>query len=338
VPATPVDAARESVLAPRVRSLSDLGEFALIERIERALRRAGAAGGPTVALGIGDDCALLRARAGEQIAVSTDALVEAVHFRWEREPADAIGRRAMTAALSDLAAMGARPLGVVVALAAPPRLPLARVDGLVRGLAAVARRCGAPLVGGNLTRARVTSLALTAVGAVRARRALRRDAARPGDRVLVTGTLGGAALAVARAARGAVARPVRRAGPPRLAAGRALAALPGAGACIDVSDGLLADLGHVLAASRVGATIEPARVPTPPGFARACALAGLDPVRLALAGGEDYELCFTVRARAPAAAAIGRRLGLPVREIGRIEARRGLRGASPHTGAGWKHF
>src|SRR5690606_22094759 len=136
--------------------------------------------------------------------------------------ADAIGRRAMTAALSDLAAMGARPLGVVVALAAPPRLPLARVDGLVRGLAAVARRCGAPLVGGNLTRARVTSLALTAVGAVRARRALRRDAARPGDRVLVTGTLGGAALAVARAARGAVARPVRRAGPPRLAAGRAL--------------------------------------------------------------------------------------------------------------------
>jgi thiamine-monophosphate kinase len=320
-----------------VRRLSDLGEFALIARIERALRRARAAGGPGVALGIGDDAALLRVRAGEQVAVSTDALVESVHFRWDAEPAASIGRRALAAALSDLAAMGARPLGVVVALAAPPGLALARVDGLVRGMAALARRCGAPLVGGNVTRARDTALALTALGAVPRGRALRRDAARPGDRLFVTGTLGGAALAVARAAR--TGRRRGAAPEPRLAAGRALAALRGAGACIDVSDGLLADLGHVLAASRVGATLDPARVPRPPGFARACAALGLDPERLALTGGEDYELCFTLRRGGPDAAALGRRLGVRVTEIGRIEARRGLRGVPAAVGTGgWRHF
>lgn len=323
-----------------MRRISEVGEFALIARIERALRRARAASGPSVALGIGDDAALLRVRPGEQVAVSTDALVESVHFRWAHEPADAIGRRAMSAALSDLAAMGARPLGIVVALSVPPRLELARVDGLVRGLAAVARRCGAPLVGGNLTRGRDTTVALTAIGALRAGRALRRAAARPGDRVFVTGTLGGAALALARAERGRRRLPGRRGrGPePRLDAGRALAALPGAGACIDVSDGLLADLGHVLEASRVGATIDPARVPAPRGFARECAALGLDPLRLALAGGEDYELCFTVRPGAPGARALARRLGVRVTEIGRIEGRRGLRGVPGHGLPGWTHF
>jgi thiamine-monophosphate kinase len=320
-----------------VRSLSDLGEFALIERIERALRRARAAQGPAVVLGIGDDAALLRVRAGEQVAVSTDALVESVHFRWSAEAPAAIGRRALVAALSDLAAMGARPLGVVVALAAPGSLALARLDGLVRGMAALARSCGAPLIGGNLTSARETALVLTAIGAVRRGRALRRDAARPGDRVLVTGTLGGAALALARRERGVRQRSAP-APEPRLAAGRALAALPGAGACIDVSDGLVADLGHVLAASGVGATLDPARVPRPRGFARACAALSVDPDRLALAGGEDYELCFTVRQGAPGARALARRLGVPVTEVGRIEARRGLRGVAAGLTSGWRHF
>jgi thiamine-monophosphate kinase len=134
------------------------------------------------------------------------------------------------------------------------------------------------------------------------------------------------------------ARPRSRVPEPRLAAGRALAALPGAGACIDVSDGLVADLGHVLAASRVGATLAADRVPRPPGFARACAALGLDPERLALAGGEDYELCFTVRPGAPGAAALARRLGVRVSEIGRIEARPGLRGVPRGSPAGWSHF
>lgn len=316
--------------------LRDVGEFGLIERIERALQRAGSASGHSVVLGIGDDAAVLRLRAGEDVVVSTDALVEGVHFRWEHESAPSIGRRAMAAALSDLAAMGARPLGVVIAMAAPPSLELARIDGLVRGLAMAAHRWEAPLVGGNVARSPGCSLALTALGAVRRGRALRRDRARPGDRIFVTGTLGGAALSVARAARSG-----RRTGSPpepRLAAGRALARLPGIGACIDVSDGLLADLGHVLRASRVGAALDSARVPRPRGFAADCEALGLDPLSLALTGGEDYELLFTARATGPSAAALRRRLGVRVTEIGRIEARRGLRGAPVPGAAGWTHF
>jgi thiamine-monophosphate kinase len=316
--------------------LGDVGEFGLIERIERALRRAGVADGRSVVLGIGDDAAVLRTRANEDVVVSTDALVEGVHFRWSEEPAGAIGRRALAAALSDLAAMGARPLGVVIALAAPPTLDLARLDGLVRGLASAASRWQAPLVGGNVTRGSCCSLVLTAVGAVRRGHGLRRDAARPGDRLFVTGALGGAALAVARAARSG-----RRAGrtpEPRLAAGRALARLASIGACIDLSDGLLGDLAHVLRASRVGAQIEPSRVPRPRGFDRACVALGVDPVRLALTGGEDYELLFSARPAAPSAAALCHRLGVRVTEIGWIEATPGVRGVPGFGAAGWAHF
>jgi len=312
--------------------LRDVGEFGLIERIERAVRRSGRARG--VVLGIGDDAALLRLRAGDDLAVSTDALVEDVHFRFASEAPRSIGRRALAAALSDLAAMGARPLAVVAALAAPPTLPLAHAEGIVRGIVDGARRWDAPLVGGNVARAKQTSLTLTVLGAVRRGRALTRAGARPGDRIFVTGTLGGAALAVARAARGAR---VRIAPEPRLAAGLALARLLGVGACIDVSDGLVADLGHLLRASRVGAQIDPARVPRPAGFAAACRRAGADPERLALAGGEDYELLFTLRSRL-APAALQRRLGVRVAEIGAITRVRGLRGLPAAGQTGWTHF
>ena len=312
--------------------LRDVGEFGLIERIERAVRRSGRARG--VVLGIGDDAALLRLRAGDDLAVSTDALVEDVHFRFASETARSIGRRALAASLSDLAAMGARPLAVVAALAAPPTLPLAHAEGIVRGIVDGARRWDAPLVGGNVARAKQTSLTLTVLGAVRRGRALTRAGARPGDRIFVTGTLGGAALAVARAARGAR---VRIAPEPRLAAGLALARLLGVGACIDVSDGLVADLGHLLRASRVGAQIDPARVPRPAGFAAACRRAGADPERLALAGGEDYELLFTLRSRL-APAALQRRLGVRVAEIGAITRVRGLRGLPAAGQTGWTHF
>ena len=307
----------------------DVGEVALIDRIERAVRRAGRA--RDLVLGIGDDAAVLRLRRGEDLVASTDACVEGVHFRFDWEPAPAIGRRALAAALSDLAAMGARPLGVLTALAAPPSLPLARADGLTRGLVAGARRFRVPLVGGNVTRARQTSLTVTVLGAVARDRALRRDAARPGDGIFVTGTLGGAALAVARAARGA---PRRHQPEPRLTAGRALARLREAGACIDVSDGLVADLRHVLRASRVGAEIDPARVPVPRGFAAACARAGADPRRLALAGGEDYELLFTLRREVTG---LAQRLGVAVTEIGVVTRVAGLRGV-PRALAGFTHF
>jgi thiamine-monophosphate kinase len=311
--------------------LRDLGEFGLIDRIERAVRRARVGDG--VVLGIGDDAAVLRLRRGEELVVSTDAVVERTHFRFDWEPARAIGRRALAAALSDLAAMGARPLGVVAALAAPPSLDVAIADGLVRGLVDGAKRWGAPLCGGNVARADQVSLTLTALGAVTRGCALRRDAARAGDRIFVTGALGGVALAVARMRRG---ERVRVAPEPRLAAGRALARMRGVGACIDVSDGLVADLGHVLRASGVGATIDPDRVPAPRGFEAACRRAGADPRALRLAGGEDYELLFTLRPGGPGPRALSARLGVPVAEIGAITRARGLRGAGVR--GGFTHF
>jgi thiamine-monophosphate kinase len=313
--------------------LRDIGEFGLIDRIERAVRRAGRA--DAVVLGIGDDAALLRLRAGEDLAVSTDAFAEGVHFRFANEAPRAIGRRALAAALSDLAAMGARPIGVLAALAAPPALPVGTAEGITRGLLEGARRWHAPLVGGNVTRATQTSLTLTVLGAVRRGRALTRDDARPGDRLFVTGTLGGAALAVAKAERGTR---MRFAPEPRLAAGQALARLAAVGACIDVSDGLVADLGHLLRASGVGADLDPARVPNPAGFAAACARVGADPLRLTLAGGEDYELLFTLRSGATAASSLRRRLGVAVTEIGTITRKRGLRGLSGGARRGFTHF
>jgi thiamine-monophosphate kinase len=317
--------------------LRELGEFGLIARIERLAR----GGGARVELGIGDDAALLRVRAGEDVALTTDALVEGVHFRFGAEPPARIGARALVANLSDLAAMGARPLGFTLALAAPPSLDARLALGLARGAAREGAAHGCPLVGGNVTRARETSLTIAALGVVRRGRALRRSRARPGDRVLVTGTLGGAALDRLRAERGGAAP--RHRPQPRLAAGAALARLPGVGACIDVSDGLAADLGHVLEASGVGARVDVAALPRPPGFAAACARAGLDPDALALGGGEDYELLFTARPGGDPAAALARRLGLPVAEVGRIEAGRrlvlqGRGGRAAPRAPGWRHF
>lgn len=307
--------------------LRDIGEKGLVARIERAAARRSAG---VVRLGIGDDAAILRPRSGEDLVATTDALVEDVHFRFASESAGTIGRRALVANLSDLAAMGARPLGFLWALAAPAGLDVAVVDGFVRGLLREAERHGCPLVGGNCSAAREVSLTITALGSVRRGRALTRQGARAGDRVCVTGTLGGAALARARAERGARQRHVAE---PRLAAGRALARTRGVGGCIDVSDGLDVDLARLLGPG-LAAEIDPARLPRPRGFDRACARLGLDPLALARSGGEDYELLFSLRPGAPAAAVLGRRLGVPVSELGRLVKRRGRRAEA----VGWSHF
>jgi thiamine-monophosphate kinase len=310
--------------------LRDVGEFGLVERIERAAARLPATRG--VVLGIGDDAAILRPPRGEDVVLTTDALVEDVHFRWRLASPRTVGRRAVVASLSDLAAMGAAPLGCVVSLVAPADLELRAVDGLVAGILLEAGRHACPLVGGNLSRGRETSLAVTALGSVARGRALTRTGSRIGDRVLVTGTLGAAALERARAERSGGR--IRRVAAPRLAAGRALARLAGVRACIDVSDGLDADLDHLLAPAGLGAALEPERIPLPRGFRAGCARLGLDPLELARSGGEDYELLFTLRPDAPSEAVVERRLGLPVREIGRVVARPARR-ASPR---GWRHF
>jgi thiamine-monophosphate kinase len=312
--------------------LRDLGEFEMIDRIARAAARRGAA--RSVALGIGDDGAVFRIRAGEQVVASTDAFFEGVHFRLRNQSPATVGRRALAASLSDLAAMGARPLGCLLALAAPPRASVRSLDALLAGLIDAAARHACPLAGGNLSRARQLSLTLTVIGSVARGRALRRDRARPGDRIFVTGTLGGAALERARAERGRGR--LRRVPVPRLRAGRALAALGRRIACIDVSDGLDADLAHLLRGGALGAEIDAARIPVPPGFGAGCRRAGLDPERVARGGGEDYELLFTLPPGAPSAGGLSRRLGTRVTQIGRVTR---PSGRSPAPGArGWRHF
>ncbi len=316
------------------RTLEDLGEFGLIDRIERRARRLT---GRRVRLGIGDDAALLRPAPGFELTVTADTAVEGVHFRFETASARSIGRRALVANLSDLAAMGARPIGFTCALQAPASLPLARVDALIDGLLSEAEMHGAPLVGGNVTRARETSLAITAIGEVEQGRALLRSGLRAGDRLYVTGRLGAAALAVARAeARGGRIRHLAR---PRLEAGRSLLRWGRCSACIDVSDGLAADLGHMLEASGVGADVDAARVPRARGLGAGARSLGLDPEALAFAGGEDYELVFGLRPGRgpwPSAAALARRLGTAAAEFGVVTSRRGLRGL-PDLG-GHTHF
>jgi len=308
--------------------LRDLGEFGLIDRIQRL---AAQVQGRDVVLGIGDDAALLRPRHGEDLAVTSDALVEGTHFRWDQETPRTLGRRALAANLSDLAAMGARPMGFTFALAAPPSLEVRRVTGMVRGMLDLAEAFACPLVGGNVTRARQTSITITALGGVRPGRVLTRSGARPGDRILVTGELGISALERARGR-------IRSIPSPRVAAGGALARLASVTACIDVSDGLLADLGHLLEASGVGGEIEARRVPTPRGFTAACRRLRRDPLQLSLGGGEDYELLFTMSGKRPTAESLESRLGIAVTAIGRV-TERGLRVvdvAAPSRG--WTHF
>ena len=309
----------------RASTLADIGEKALIERIAHL---AGRSVGSDWALSIGDDAAILRPRSGEELVISTDAQVESVHFRFGRESLRSVGRRAMIVNLSDLAAMGARPVGAFLSLAAPRTATFARFDGIVRGFVEEADRHRCPLVGGNLSRAEQWSLHVTIVGACRRGRALRRRGVRPGDLLYVTGSLGGAALARLRAdARG---RPLTRLPTPRLAAGRALARLPGTRACIDLSDGLATDLESLLAKDGLGAEIDALRLPRPRGFARGCRAMNVDPLGVIAGGGEDYELLFAFRASGTAAPdpMLEAKLGVPVTRIGRVVQEEGIQGLS----------
>lgn len=306
-------------------TLAEIGESALIARLARRAERVP---GPGWRLRIGDDAALLRPPAGQDLVFSTDAVVEGTHFRRGRETPRTVGRRALAVSLSDLAAMGARPVGALLDLAAPATGALREFDAVVAGFVDEGRRHDCPLVGGNLARSSRWSLDVTVIGAVPRGRALRRRGLRPGDGLYVTGSLGGAALARLRAdARGGR---LTRVPTPRLDAGRALARLAGARACLDVSDGLATDLGHLLAGDGLGARVDPARLPRPRGFDRACRALGLDPTGVITGGGEDYELLFAFRSQrnGPEAEAkrLGRALGLPVTWIGDVRHAPGLEG------------
>ena len=311
--------------------LRELGEFGLIRRIEREARRIQ---GDAVVLGIGDDAALLRAKAGEDVAVTSDAFVEGVHFRFDHETPRIAGRRALAATLSDLAAMGARPLGFTLSLSVAPDREVVPVLAVVKGALDVAAAHACPLVGGNVASSSGFELHVTALGAVTRGRAMRRTGGRPGDRLFLSGPVGRSALERARGR-------VRHVPEPRIALGRALAWTGRVSACIDVSDGVLADLAHLCRASEVGARLRVQALPRPPGFEAACRRAGREPEELLLSGGEDYELLFSVRGSAHVELPPELRAVASLTPIG-VLARGGLElvdalGPGPERG-GWRHF
>ena len=320
--------------------MAGLGEFALIRQYFAAAACAAPTSG--VARGIGDDCALLQQLPpGEQLAVSTDSQVAGVHFPLQHDPF-LLAQRVLAAAASDLAAMGAAPLGFTLALTLPAADP-AWLEGFARGLDVMARTCDLALIGGDTTRGPL-NINVTVFGRLPAGRALLRSGARPGDLLCIGGPTGEAAAALPlvlgeRAAHGAADRQLlaRYWTPtPQLALGQALRGL--ASAALDVSDGLLADCGHIAEESGVALVIDAARVPLTAALREA---AGERALHLALSGGDDYVLAFTLPAAAlPALEASG----LPFHLIGRVEAGSGVRvldadgrDITPAAG-GYQHF
>ena len=307
-------------------------EFDLIAAIRDRLGEAAGPGRDGVRIGIGDDAAVIAAADGSVRAVSIDAIVDGVAFRRRWCPPRAIGRKAAGAALSDLAAMGAEPAELYVWVGIPEDLDRDEALELSDGIAEVAERAGAALLGGDLTASPVLAVAVTAIGtAPDAERIVGRAGATAGDAVCVSGALGGAAAglmllehpelaAEVPDAAAAAARSRQLAPEPRLALGPELAAA-GATAMIDVSDGLGAEAEHLAGASSVGLEIEVDRVPVAPGVAEVAAAAGRDPVELVVSGGEDYELlCAIPRARLGACLAAAQRCGIALTEIGRVAA------------------
>ena len=328
-------------------SVADLAEHALIERIHR---RVGAAS-PSVVVGIGDDAAVVEPERGSLTVMTTDALVETVHFDRRYCPLDAVGHKALAVNLSDLAAMGATPRHALLSLALPGALPLSELDALLDGLVAVATQYRTAIVGGNITSSGGPLFVdVTAVGSVRRRRVLRRDAVRADDDLYVSGDVGGAAAGLASLlaspdAAGFVLCRRRYLRPtPRVRLGTQLGKNKAARACIDLSDGLADGIRQLADASRVGAMIAADDIPIAPETRRWFEATGVDPVAAALSGGEDYELLFSAPvSRRRSIAAIGRlsdrisltRIGRATKDQACVLVRNGKEEALP---TGYEHF
>jgi thiamine-monophosphate kinase len=330
------------------------GERALLRQIRSraALRSRGG-----LRLGIGDDCALLAPRPGEELAVTTDLSIAGRHFRLDWHSPEAVGHRALARGLSDLAAVGARPVSAFLSLGLPRELTKAAgrgrpwVERFLDGLMALAAVHKTPLAGGDLAESPLAVADIVLVGAVPRGKALLRSGARPGDLLYVTGRLGGAAAGLARLAEWAEAQPARKklaAIPkkleevlaphlypqPRIAQGLWLQRHRMATAALDLSDGLSTDLGHLCEESGVAAEVDAAALPLHPAATLA----------QALHGGEDYELLFTARSSARLPRAIA---GISITQIGRIvKPRSGQpaatlltpQGPEPLLPHGWEHF
>jgi thiamine-monophosphate kinase len=323
---------------------SRLDEFARIARFFAPLAGPGA-------LGLLDDAALVDALPGRQLVLTADALVGGVHFLAD-DPPNLVARKMLRVNLSDLAAMGAAPLGYLMTTALPAACDEAWLAGFAEGLAGDQAAFGISLLGGDsVATPGPATLSVTAIGSVPAGRSVRRGGAIPGDLIFVSGTIGDAALGL-RALRGELPGldDTQRSfladryhlPQPRLALGERLIGV--AHAMLDISDGLIGDLNHLSAVSGVAAVLEAASVPLSPAVRAALAS---DPALLApvLGGGDDYELVFTApRAAEPALAGLAAALALPITTIGRIEAGSGVR-VIDETGrdiavaaSGYQHF
>ena len=307
-----------------------LAEKSLIRRIRQR------AGDTTGVIGIGDDCACIRVPNGHEALVTTDFSLEDIHFRRKFQPAASVGHRCLVRGLSDIAAMGGTPLAVFLSLAVPAKLPQRWVDEFLGGLLKLASKFAVPLAGGDTSKSPQKILAdIVVLGSVPRGKAILRSGARPGNRIFVTGTLGGAATSLAALLRGnrnqIPAQSLNRYFylSPRVEVGRILREKGLATSMIDISDGLSTDLSHICEESKVGAELIADAIPHPE-----------TDLQFALHGGEDYELLFT----APAKAAVPRRIAnVPITQIGRIV--RGRKMSLRTSGKlqklapeGWEHF
>jgi thiamine-monophosphate kinase len=334
------------------------GELALIQQIRRDSElRAGVGRRRGVALGIGDDCAVLRPPTGHEVLVTTDFTLEGRHFRRDWHSAESAGHRTLARGLSDLAAMGAQPLAAFLSLALPKKTPQAWITRYFNGLRELADRWKVPLAGGDTAQAPGAEVLadIVLLGTAPRGTALRRSGARPGDLLYCTGSLGGAAaelidlqeltgkrkqppssgrgideVVAKRQKPSAGGRDAQGGHPqlfpePRLAVGEALRRRGLATACMDLSDGLSSDLRHLCEASEVAAVVELSCLPLHPLAVRRCGT-GTDAalalaLDLALSGGEDYELLFSARPGTPVP---GRIAGVPITRIGRLRRPRGV--------------
>ncbi|HEV2342611.1 MAG TPA: thiamine-phosphate kinase [Actinocrinis sp.] len=318
-------------------TLSDVGEFGLIDRISRHMAQ-----GAAVLLGPGDDAAVLAAPDGRVVA-STDLLLEGRHFRTDWSTGYQIGRKAAAQNLADIAAMGAAPTGLLVGLAAPGGLPVDWARQFARGLADECALVGVSVAGGDTTRAASIMIAVTALGDLGGRAPVTRAGAHPGDMVAIAGELGWSACGYELLSRGAQGEGPRKAvarhrsPEPPYAQGLS-AAMAGATAMIDVSDGLLADLGHIARESDVGIDLEPGAFPIPEELAEAARRLDKDVLRWILTGGEDHALaaCYPAVADIPQGwSVVGTVLK---RSADSSEPRVTVAGAAWDGPQGWDHF
>jgi thiamine-monophosphate kinase len=304
----------------------NMSELQLIRRI-----RAGAASrNGAVRVGIGDDCAVLRVPAGHEMVVTTDFSLEGRHFRRDWHSAQSAGHRGLARGLSDVAAMGGKPLAAFLSLALPKGFEVTWFDGFMVGFNALAGRFGVELAGGDTSEAPGEEILadVMVIGAVKQGKALMRSGARAGDGIYVTGALGGSAAELEEMRVGGLRR---ESGPqsfpePRVAVGLELAKRGIAASCMDLSDGLSSDLRRICEASGVGAEIDAGAIPLGAGAT----------LEQALHGGEDYELLFTAR---PVTRVPRRIAGIPITRIGAVVAAGGIQvDGRELLAGGWEHF